>query len=322
MCHFFCLYVVSPLSSPLRSGDSSSLSKSAETSSTRYKARPRRGLFLPIYASSVAFLWVALVGLIGSRVDAQSTSIALYGGTARVRVPKPSTSSNHQDATAFKELAQHQLAVGGFGAWQGMKGTGFLTYTSANLGPYTATFTISGSDCYRLDVDMPNGTRSIRFMQNQGRTQNPDATVQIITGDTALLGFMQYPLLRAPFDTETSTQILDGGLVSVDGRSLHMVTVELRPNVHPESPQPSPQVVDFYFDPTTHELVESATVVSLPNTGNQTFLREVQYSDYRPVNGVQIPFRYAELINGQPDWALQLNAVVVSPQLEASFFSF
>jgi hypothetical protein len=55
---------------------------------------------------------------------------------------------------------------------------------------------------------------------------------------------------------------------------------------------------DFYLDATTH-LPASVVFNIHPDDNDQVNIRtEIRYSDYRPVNGVQVPFQIQKLING------------------------
>ena len=40
----------------------------------------------------------------------------------------------------------------------------------------------------------------------------------------------------------------------------------------------------------------------------ESYQHSVTYSDYRPVNGAQVPFSIKEKIGDQPTWGLQLNS--------------
>jgi hypothetical protein len=68
--------------------------------------------------------------------------------------------------------------------------------------------------------------------------------------------------------------------------------------------------------------VKSANVIHINGAGNNDFLREITYDDYREVGNVMIPFRYTQTLNGQNQWTLQLSEVQINPTAQATFFEF
>ncbi|NYF81313.1 hypothetical protein [Granulicella arctica] len=255
----------------------------------------------------------------------QSQTIG-FSGPSNNTIVMPSTTgaSGRVDAGALEELTEHLQAVGG-GNWSGMQGKGSITYPSANTGPFTATLSILRGDHFRLDVETPDGMRSSRIRGLYGAIKDSAAEAkQILPLETAIVGLVQFQWLRLPFPHFPSASLIDQGSCEIEGVQLHRITMEwpqaqasLSANV-----AHSGSVIDFYFDPTSHLLMKSATVARINGVGNQDFLRVISYSDYRKVNGVLLPFHYEESLGGQPQWVLQLTEASFDMTLQPSDFSF
>jgi hypothetical protein len=238
-------------------------------------------------------------------------------------VPSPTTSGvlGHVDPGALAEISQHLKATGS-APWTGMQGTGQITYGTDSTA-YSATLTILGNKSFRLDGQTSKGLLSIRINGLQGKIQEADGRQNFIVPDTAASGIFQFQLPRLANFPGASTSLLDHGSSVVAGATLHRVTFE--------SPVSGPMVstqkkktlaTDLYFDGTTHLLVKSANVIHINDAGNNDFLREITYDDYRSVGNVMIPFRYIQTLNGQNQWTLQLSEVQLNPTAKATFFEF
>jgi hypothetical protein len=240
-------------------------------------------------------------------------------------VPSPTTSGvrGHVDPGALAEISQH-LKVTGSAPWTGMQGTGQITY-GKDTTAYSATLTILGNQRFRLDGQTSKGMLSIRINGLHGKIQEADGRQDLIVPDTAASGIFQFQLPRFANFPDASTSLLDHGSSVVAGATLHRITFEFpvfSPNSRARTQKQKTVATDLYFDGTTHLLVKSVNAIRINGSGNNDFLREITYDDYRSVGNILIPFRYTQTLNGQNQWVLQLSEVQLNPIIKATFFEF
>jgi hypothetical protein len=68
---------------------------------------------------------------------------------------------------------------------------------------------------------------------------------------------------------------------------------------------------------------KSASFVQIDSTNRARYLIVVTYGDYQQVNGTLVPLNLTETMNGQIQWALQLNTPSVpAASVNSSYFHF
>lgn len=251
-----------------------------------------------------------------------SFSIApkIWSQSSPVTTPAPVATNKlgQFDSAALSEILEH-LKIVGVAPWSGMQGTGTITY-GADQTPYNASLSVVEDTKFRLDGQTPTGSMSVRIHGRSGKIQAPDGKIYILSPESAALGALQFELPRME-DLKTRSSALDHGLVTIDGASLHRVTIE-RPLI--ERPLISARknlAVDFYFDPSTHLLVKTVTAIQLDGARNN-LLQIITYGDYRQVNGVMIPFHISRVLDGQKQWTIQLSEATLNPSLQSTYFDF
>ena len=256
-----------------------------------------------------AFCTCAFVLVLVSASQCQSTARYNPGLLDHdVPIPAAVVKSGQIDPMALSEIASHLKAVGA-GPWIGMQGTGTITWGN-DATNYDATLTALGASRFRLDAQTVNGPMSIRIERNAGNIQRPDGTRAQLPPMTAASGLVQFEVPRLANLSVFS--LVDHGLVAVQGVQLHRITVSSKAS----------NVIDMYFDPTSHLLVKTATAIALGGMRNTSLLRVVTYADYRAVGSSLIPFRYIETLGGQPQWTLQLSSAQTDPTLNEQYFQF
>ncbi len=264
-------------------------------------------------------------------------SSALY--TAKAQSPAPLTRSTpdgdvtipvktgvlgQKDPAAVAEIAAHQAAVGG-GPWIGMQGVGKIVYAGNSATPYDATLSNLRSDEFRLDAGTSSGQTSLRIHRLIGKTQASDGTMAALPPETSLSGLFPFEIARMDMSSAAASHIslLDHGIAAIGNSSFHRITVESPSLGHnPRTGAQQTHVVDLYFDPATHLLVKSVAYDSLSNSRKVNFLFVVTYGDYRSVGNALVPFRFAETMEGDPYWTLQLSTVTLTPTLTSKDFEF
>jgi len=81
----------------------------------------------------------------------------------------------------------------------------------------------------------------------------------------------------------------------------------------------APQI-DFYLDSTTHLPTELAFNLHPDNNLGENVPIRVKYSDYRPVNGLQVPFHLQKFMNGTLMWDVELESANFNSGLAANSF--
>ncbi len=228
--------------------------------------------------------------------------------------PSQGMPSTRQDATALAILRSYQKSVG-HTPWTSMDGTGEMIPETLRVAGVTseqnATLSILGHRGYRLDIQTPQGMISIRMDGMYGAMQRPDGHVISMDAGDAATGLLAFPQFEDPAFPGDSASLLDQGTVVVDGTKLRRITAET-PWANPSAkgqPQSGISITDLYFDPGTHLLIKSANVLQGTDPRLAHYMRVITYGDYRMVNGVQIPFRFRESVNGRRIWTLQLSQV-------------
>jgi hypothetical protein len=277
----------------------------------RHLLKLRHGWSFVLMASSVVSL-------------AQTDSTRIYGPedsgipTPAIRIPM-----GQQDVGALQELLDYLKAVN-VGPWQGLKGAG--TFAGSATDPTNAdqaSLAISQGDRFRLDVHTPNGVRTTRIAGSYGKTVDSHGSWPLPRA-TARLGLVFFPqLLTATFPTPR-TSLVDRGEITIEGRTLHRITVEepLTESQPTTNDSSRVSVVDLYFDTTSHLLFKSAAAIQLDSADRARYIDVLTYEDYRKVDNSLIAFRFHQSLNGQPQWTLQLSSATLTPDTNAADFYF
>jgi hypothetical protein len=252
---------------------------------------------------------------------AQNHSTRINGATdSDIAIPDATVPPGQIDEAALAEVSQYLKVIGNT-QWTGMQGTG--TISQGEQAPLDAALSILGSNKFRLDVTTPRGLRSIRICDVTGVVQQDNGTKQTLPAATAKNGILAFPLLFSSTFPDPQTTLLDHGVVQIEGKSLHRIT--LREVVFPGDPATEKNdisVLDLYFDPGSHLLIKSAEHVRLDSNDRARYLRVTTYADYRQANGMSIPYQYSQTLNGQKQWTLNLTEVNLRPSMDASYFLF
>ena len=236
-----------------------------------------------------------------------------------ISTPTPTGVLGHLDPAALSEVVAHRTAVGGL-SWAGMQAVGQVSYGSSTTS-YSVTLSNFGDRAFRLDVTTPKGISSTRIYGVMGKQQASDGTTVPITIDNCQAGLFPFELARSVYLQSPSVTLTDGGMSTIDGMTLHRVTLERATlGRNPVTQQRQTVVIDLYFDPSTHLLVKSRVPVDIGR--NVKLISDVTYSDYRLVGVVRITFQFNETIDGQPYRSVQLSAVTIVPTLDSTLFAF
>jgi hypothetical protein len=222
-----------------------------------------------------------------------------------------------RDAQALATLSQVVAAHGGMAAINGIQdfeATGEITYYLAGAEVKgNATVRGRGLDQFRLDAALPEGTRSWAIDGLQGQLKEVDGTITVIPPHNIVtLGSLTLPVGRVMNAVSDSTTAVSGlGSASEKGRSLENVGVRrsFGWKADPYNILSKVSAAEFSIDPATF-LITSIKDNTHPK---ETLLVDVQrvisFSDYRNVNGIQVPFAIEQTVNGQRVFTLTLNNI-------------
>ena len=273
--------------------------------------------------NGILFGYAQCVIIIGFVVSAQgqTDSTRIYGiEDQSIPVPVFIGSPGQMDSSALDELV-HFLGVINITSWQGMQAAG--TLTDGGGVPNPAIITLLGPDSLRLDVETTDGVRSTRVQGNYGTTVEANGRSFPLPFSTAKSTVPAFSRLLNSTTPASTTSYIDQGLVQVDGKMLHRITLEeaVTLNSGPTDQQDF-NVTDLYFDPVTHLLIKSASSLQLAPFDPQKYLVVVSYSDYRTDGESLVPFRLTQSLNGQHQWSLQLADTNLKPNVGTSYFTF
>ncbi len=255
----------------------------------------------------------------------QSQATRIFGTDDQdVALPKASTNSANQDPGAL-ELLHAYLSAEGASQWQGVQATGSITYAGNEASPEgSATLTITRDGFTRLDVTNSLGNTSLRIRGASGAFQDVNGKLHRLPLRNARAGLFVYPFLLSPPLSEQQQLSLSSGTSQLQGKTFDKLSFT-RPVVGRQASsraRSESMTTDLYLFPDTHLLYKSVELTEALDPSPERYIRVVTYEDYREVEGVKLPFRYTETINGQRSWVLQLTAAQTEAQTDPSYFTF
>jgi hypothetical protein len=187
----------------------------------------------------------------------------------------------------------------------------------------TATLKGRGSDQFRLDAELSQGTRSVVVDRGHFKLYEPANShldvPSIAVGGIGLLT-NPYPGIAATLNDPRS-RIAYVGTAVISGHQTHQISV-MRPR--PTSPYPTDfrlqwVLVDYFVD------VESGLVLRLADSTYRVsppsnFPHAIDFGQYFSVQGVLIPRRVSEKYRDADVWILELSDVRINSGVSESHF--
>jgi hypothetical protein len=225
---------------------------------------------------------------------------------------------------AAQGLLQSYLQAAGGGQWKGIQATGTITYAGNEAPPQgSATLTIAREGFTRLDVTNSLGNTSLKIRGAGGAFQDVKGKLHRLDVQNARAGLFLFPDLLSPgFANHQGLTINASGVVEFNSRAFSRLSLT-RPTIDgPSRAHTEFVTTDFYLSPDTSLLYKSVDMVGSLAPSPRRYMRVITYEDYRQVDGVEIPFRYTETINGQRAWVLQLTTAQPQPESDPAYFTF
>jgi hypothetical protein len=262
----------------------------------------------------------------GQAVNPSSGPVSATSTTASAIVDPP------RDAQAVSILNQVLTAAGGAPAIAAV--SDYTATGNVVTGNDKGTITLRGLHGweFRMDIADSTGTHSTGVHQGKLFTKAVDGTVDIPQQNKNRDRFalpVWTPLFPAGYAFQSAfvTHVVSGkafsvsmvGSTEINGHSVYDVRISLGPSTTTSQPgdrnlirRPSR---DLFIDTSSFQIV--AFRESVPRNP----MHEVDYDNYKPVNGVLMPFTISESYGGQTVATMQINQITFNTGLVASVFS-
>lgn len=233
-----------------------------------------------------------------------------------------------RDPQAIRILSQSLNAAGGssqIAAVQDFTATGTITHFWAGeevKGP--ATLRGRGADQIRLDSDLPSGPRSWAMKNGAAslRAKGKDIAAPYQNGmDSGAMGQPLFIILAALRDPQISVSAVEQ--VKVNEREVLLIHTQRNLSTsegHPDEFLSRRTAKEVLIDASTYLPIAVRSKVYPPKGFNGEFLQEIQFADFRSVNGVLVPFSMTETISGQKTWTFHADSIVLNTGLSESDF--
>lgn len=226
-----------------------------------------------------------------------------------------------KDPQAMSVLNQALSVAGGISSVMAIAdytGIGNITYHRPQDIQGSVTVRASWINQLRTDAALPTGLRSQIEGDGEVTVKSEDGSVDQIHYQPPIYpGRVVLPqLLLFTASSSSGFSVSDKGLALIDGQSTRCIQIQ---RVLPVDPGPRIKdylTIDFFIDASTFQVVMMQDVVL------DHFVRQIQYADFRSVNGTLVPFSIRERIGVQPIWSLQLTHISFNSGLQDSDFQF
>jgi hypothetical protein len=182
------------------------------------------------------------------------------------------------------------------------------------------------ADQYRLDAQLPQGTRSVVINGRAGSIRDTEGNVTQLSANN-LVGFVSpvFPAksLHNLFASQAKASSADATVA--DDHATHKIHINRRQHtreVDPEGKLAATEALDVFIGKTNFQIVKIANKVHPENNFQEDYDHEIVYSDFREVQGMIVPFVITEFIAGQKISAIQLENVTFNNDLTDATFAF
>jgi hypothetical protein len=228
-----------------------------------------------------------------------------------------------RDPQGMAILSQVLTASGGLQAISGLQdysAAGTITYQWAGEAVQASVVVKSrGASQFRLDATLQAGVRSWAVNNGTGFLRETDGTRKpIFYQNTVNFGNLTLPFQYLASTLEDpSISVSYIGLETKGGQPVqHIQTKKIFPaNTDPHETFSRLTMRDFFFDPTTFRIVSTLDMVHPDEAYTVNYPHEMDFSDYRAVDGVLVPFSVVETVSGQHTYTIQLNQVLFNTGL-------
>lgn len=242
-------------------------------------------------------------------------------------IPTPAESgqaAGHIDDKAIQELQAYSLAVGGGGNGIRFTARAKLTYAANPDEVLDATLWIAPQNMARIDVAKSSGHDILIYNGKHGSVTYATGKKQLLFAESAAAGFAPFDLPLSALSAPQRYSIIDKGLITCDNTVLHRVSLEIPLPAHEmtSGAKGRQAVIDFYFDPSSHMLMKSASMIAINGSSKLQLFRVTKYASYRRSGGISIPTDISESVNGQAIWAMNISEIDTTSESPSKNFLF
>jgi hypothetical protein len=177
----------------------------------------------------------------------------------------------------------------------------------------------------RAEVQLAKGA-NVRIMnQGQGAILRPDGSVKTLYSNNTFYEHVNHvPLLSLLAEYASgNVNLLYNGVAQMQGQSDDVIEVDFVPNRDPVSGPifASMSRTLFFVNQSTRLVDKIQCTPFYEGNDKTTFTEETYFGDYRPVNGLLVPFRQTVFLDGQLDTDLTFTSVNLNVGLADSEFA-
>lgn len=252
----------------------------------------------------------------------------LYASAVLCAQQSSTSSPPTRDQQAISILNQCLQAAGGaqaIGAIQDFTASGSITYNWAGESVNgSVTLKGRGKGQFRLDADLSNGRLSWAVNNGDGFYKELDETTRhIFYANAVNFGSLTLPYVHiAAGLNDQSTSLSYIGVNSQDNRKTYDIRIQqaLPPDRDPTGILGKLTRRDFFIDTQTFQIVRVSDMVHPEKITTIDIPHEIEFSDYRSVNGVALPFSISEKTDGQHTYTIQISQISFNSGLQDADF--
>jgi hypothetical protein len=194
-----------------------------------------------------------------------------------------------------------------------------------------------GGNHFRMEAELPKGKRTWVVSDGNGTRKEGDRKVVPLSGDSAInLGNLTFPVAQvAAALADPKTDISLVGIETRDGRSIYRVRVKGQLGLSSTPIPILPVVKDLLIDALNFSILSiedrpfrtyqakrklSGKAAEADEKLSDKPPREIQFEDFRTVNGVLVPFSVSTKLMGQETMSIHLTKVAFNSNLSPDDF--
>lgn len=179
-----------------------------------------------------------------------------------------------------------------------------------------------GASQFRLDANLPEGSRLFVVDNGKGSLKHPSGQLEAVPAHNTLnVGTMMVPIIQLAAALHDDTmQISYVGQETKEGHEVHHIRLQQIFGNSVDDPRSRLTKRDFFIDTKTFEIVSTMEMRHPTYQSGVDYPHEMQFSDYRAVDGLSIPFSINEVTSGQRTFTVHLNSFSVNQGLGDEHF--
>jgi hypothetical protein len=241
---------------------------------------------------------------------------------------KPSGPTITGDPEALMILNRAIAAGGGVEAIRAIddfEASGDITYYRAGREIKGSTkIKARGLSQVRMDSQLEDGVHSIVLSRGEGRIIEPTSTHTIsqVNGPAVGLLIFYLPNLLAALGERLAT-VSSAGTEEFEGRSVYRIQIVqgLPQRFQHDEKLRTLKTSEVLIDADTFMILALRHIYLSNGSTARSHMREVQFSDFRTVQGLRVPFSITEKALDQRTWTIQIRDIQFNTGIQDSIFT-